>query len=75
MDRRWQSNLADGNSPNDEHQSSGPRPVKFCLDQLIFQFLFRYTKCISKINSSIWLGTVNSNVHFEDYGNKCGLVL
>jgi hypothetical protein len=29
------------NSPHDEHQSSGPRPVKLCSDQYIFQFLFR----------------------------------
>jgi hypothetical protein len=31
-------------------QSSGPRPVKLCSDQLIFQFLFRYIYNIYKIN-------------------------
>jgi hypothetical protein len=31
------------NSPNNEHQSSGPRSVKLCSDQYIFQFLFRTT--------------------------------
>jgi len=28
-------------SPHDEHRFSGPRPVKLCSDQEIFQFLFR----------------------------------
>jgi hypothetical protein len=28
-------------SSHDEHRSSGPRPVKLCSDQYIFQFLFR----------------------------------
>jgi len=25
--------IAESGSPHDEHQSSGPRPVKLCLDQ------------------------------------------
>ena len=27
--------------PHDEHRSSGPRSVKLCSEQKIFQFLFR----------------------------------
>jgi hypothetical protein len=34
--------------PHDEHRSSGLKPVKLCLDQTIFHFLFR-TTCISKL--------------------------
>ena len=44
-------------------QSSCKTPVKLCLDQNIFQFLFKY---LYKINSSIWFWPVNSNFHFED---------
>ena len=29
---------------HDEHRSSGPKLVKLCLDQYIFQFLFRYKR-------------------------------
>ena len=29
------------NRPHDDHRSSDPRPVKLCLDQYIFRFLFR----------------------------------
>ena len=30
-----------GSSPHDEHRSSGPRPVKLCLDQYIQIFILR----------------------------------
>ena len=43
-------------SPHDEHQSSGPRPVKFSVFYLE----------IHNNNSRIWFGPVNLNFHFED---------
>ena len=51
------------NSPHDEHRCSGPRPVKLCSYQYIFQFLIR---TYIKMNSIIWFGPVNSNFHFKD---------
>jgi hypothetical protein len=53
-------------SHHDENRSSVPRPVTFCSDQYIFQFLFRYKCIFIEINSRIWFGPVNSNFHFED---------
>ena len=54
----YYAHLIEKPSPHDEHQSSGPRPVKLCS-----VFILIYIK----INSRIWFGPVNSNFHFEDF--------
>jgi hypothetical protein len=52
-------------SSHDVQRSSGPRPVKLCSNQQIFQFLFRtISKYIQEFDSE----NVNSNFHFEDCG-------
>jgi hypothetical protein len=50
--------------PQDEYLSYGPRPVKLCLAQWIFQFLFRYIY-IYIINSRIWFGLVKFSKKFK----------